>query len=253
MVDIDRNLECYFTIVAGLTGVFLIIIAAIITPNYSPLTHTISELAYYRYKTLFSIGMVVIGNSMIPFFFKLERELVNLKESLRVTATVLSIFTAICISLVGIIPDMEYYDQFIFFHMFVAIVAFGCSSIYIVMYSRLIQKAIQTPSYKGPQFRRFMTYYGYDIFLLFITLIIVLNCIIEWILFINVIAWNIITAFYLTRIKFSGMPGLYYTKDQYPEMLTQFEDSLEILKTLNLEDSPEAESLKKNILRLKCI
>lgn len=235
----------------GLFGVILIIIAAILTPGYSPFTHTISELAYYRYKTLFSIGMVVIGNAMIPFFIKLERELVNIKEKLRMAATGVAILTSMCISWVGIIPDMEYYDQFFAFHLTVAFIAFGGSSAYILMYSRLMQKAISTPSYKGPQFKRYMSYYGYCIFLLFIIMFIVMQSLVEWLLFITIVIWNLVTAFFLTRYKFSGLAGLYYKKEQYPEMLKQFEGSLEILKNLNLEDSTEAEALKKNIKFLK--
>ncbi len=200
---------------------------------------------------LFSIGMIVIGNSMIPFFFKLERELVNVKESLRKTAIIVSIVISVCISLIGVLPDMEFFSQFFTLHMTAAIIAFGGSSAYIVMYSRLMQKAITNPSYKGPQFRRFTIYYGYSILILFVVMLIVLQSIVEWLLFLNLIAWNILTAYFLTRYKFSGMPGLYYKKEQYPEMLKKFEGSLDILKNLKLEDSPEAESLKKNIEFLK--
>ncbi|TFF87239.1 MAG: DUF998 domain-containing protein [Promethearchaeota archaeon] len=251
MGNIDRSLECYFVMTAGVFGAILIIIAAIITPNYSPLTNTISELGYFQYKTLFSIAMVIIGNSMIPFFFKLERELTSIEESLRIIATAAAVFTAICISLVGVIPDLEYLNQFLLFHALVAVIAFGGSSIYILLYSRLIQKAIAMPSYKGPPFRRFLSYFGYSIFIVFILLMILFIPIIEWLMFILIVVWNVATAYYLSKYKFSGLAGLYYTKDQFPEMLNHFTESLEILKSLNLEDSPEAESLKNNISFLK--
>ena len=232
----------------------IVIIAAILTwidSGYSPMTHTISELGYYRYKTLFSIGMVAAGCCLIPFFIKLERELVNIKENLRRSATAVSLFTSICISMVGIIPDLEYHDIFALFHIFVAIVAFTGSGTYILLYSILMYKGHSSPMYKGPQFKRHMSYYGFCVFGNLILLLILLHPLIEWILFINILTWDMITAYYITKYKFSGIAGLYYKEEQYPEMLEKFEESLAILNQLNLGDDPMAEVLKENIKFLK--
>ena len=75
--------------------------------------------------------------------------------------------------------------------------------------------------------------------------------IIEWLLFINILTWDFITAYYVIKYKFSGIAGMYYKKEQYPEMLEKFEESLAILNQLNLGDDPMAEVLKENIKFIK--
>ena len=254
MTEADRNLECIFLIGVAFFVIIIVITAAILSyfdMGYNPFEYTISDLGYYRYKTLFSIGMVAAGCCLIPFFMKLERELVNITESLRYTATAVAIFTSLCISMVGIIPDIEYHDMFNLFHVFVAVVAFAGSAIYILLYSILMYKGHSSPMYKGPQFKRYMSYFGFCVFGNLILLFIIFIPIIEWILFINITSWNIITAYYLTKYKFSGIAGLYYKEEQYPEMLEKFEESLAILNQLNLGDDPMAEVLKENIKFIK--
>ena len=254
MTDLDRNMEIIFTMIGAIFVITIIIIAAILTwidSGYSPMTHTISELGYYRYKTLFSIGMVAAGCLLIPFFIKLERELVNIKENLRILATGISLFTSVCTSMVGIIPDLEYLNEFLIFHIIVAAVAFAGGGTYILLYSILMYKGHQSPMYKGPQFKRYMSYYGFGVFILLIVLLIVLHPLVEWLLFLNILTWNFITAFFLRKYRFSGISGIYYKEEQYSEMLAKFEESLEILKNLNLDDDPMAEVLKENIKFLK--
>ncbi len=232
----------------------IVIIAAILSyfeMGYNPIEYTISELALYRYRTLFSIGLVSAGCLLIPFFIKLERELVNIKENLRKSATAVAIFASICTSMVGVIPDIEYRKVFDLFHIFVAVIAFGGSATYIFLYSILMYKGHSSPMYKGPQFKRHVSYYGIFIFGNFIILLLIFIPPIEWMLFINILTWNFITAYYIIKYKFSGIPGIYYKEEQYPEMLEKFEESLMILKQLNLEDDPMAEVLKENIKFIK--
>ena len=250
----DRNFECIFFIIGAFFSSTMVIIAAILSHfdmGYNPIQYTISELGYYRYKTLFSIGMVAGGCVAIPFFIKLERELVNIKESLRKLALGVSLLTSICISMVGIIPDLTYHNIFNLFHIFVAVVAFAGSATYILLYSILMYKGHSSPMYKGPQFKQYMSYYGFCVFGILILLFIIFIPIIEWILFINIVTWDIFTAYYLTKYKFSGIAGLYYKEEQYPEMLEKFEESLAILNQLNLADDPMAEVLKENIKFIK--
>jgi len=254
MTELDRNMEIIFAMAGAIFVASIIIIAAILTwidSGYSPMTHTISELGYYRYKTLFSIGMVAAGCLLIPFFIKLERELVNIGENLRKAATGSSLFTSICTSMVGVIPDIEYLETFLIFHIVVAIVAFAGGATYILLYSILMYKGPTSPMYKGPQFKRYTSYYGFGIFILLIVLLIVLHPLIEWLLFLNILAWNLITAYFFRKYRFSGISGIYYKEEQYPEMLAKFEESLEILKNLNLDNDPMAEVLKENIKFLK--
>ena len=254
MTEADRNLELIFGIVGSIGVGVLVITAAILSyfdMGYNPIQYTISELGYYRYKTLFSIGMVAAGCLLIPFFIKLERELVNIKESLRKLALGVSLFTSICTSMVGIIPDLEYHDIFFMFHIFVAAVAFIGAGIYILLYSILMYKGHSSPMYKGPQFKRYMSYYGFCVFGILILMLILMLPIIEWLLFINILTWDVLTAFYLTKYKFSGISGMYYKKEQYPEMLEKFEESLAILNQLNLGDDPMAEVLRENIKFIK--
>lgn len=261
MVD-DRNLECHIGMIGAVFVMTMVIGAAILSyfdMGYTPWGYTISELAYYRYKTLFSIGMVAAGALMIPFFIKLERELVNISERLRLAATGVSILTSICIAWVGIIPDMEYYDQFFLFHMVVAIIAFGGCSVYILMYSILMLKGAGTKGYKGPGFKRYMSYYGFFIFSLMPILMMIasvgltggVGSVIEWLLFLNIVAWNFLTAYFLSKYKFSGMAGVYYDESMYDEKLAHFEKSLEVMKNLNMEDDPIAETLRENIEFIK--
>lgn len=254
MTEADRNLECIFAMVGAVFVVTIIITAVILSyfdMGYNPIEYYISDLGHYRYKTLFSIGMVATGCILIPFFMKLEKELVNIKDNLRKTATVVSLFTSICTSMVGIIPDLEYYEMFALFHIFVAIIAFVGSGIYILLYSILMYKGHSSPMYKGPQFKRYMSYYGFFIFGVLILVLIFFIPIIEWTLYINILIWDVITAYYLKKYKFSGIAGIYYKEEQYPEMLEKFEESLTILKQLNLEDDPMAEILKENIKFIK--
>lgn len=254
MTEADRNLECIFLIAAGFFLSIMVFTAAILSyydMGYNPIEYTISELAYYKYKTLFSIGMVAAGCCFIPYFMKLERELVNISEPLRYTATAVSIFTSICVAMVGITPDPEYPEMFNLFHVIMAGVAFGGSAMYILLYSILMYKGHDSPMYKGPQFKRYMSYYGVCVFGNLIVLFIWFIPIIEWILFINTIIWNMVTAYYLTKYKFSGIGGIYYKKEQHAEMLEKFEESLAILNQLNLGDDPMAEVLKENIKFIK--
>ena len=96
-----------------------------------------------------------------------------------------------------------------------------------------------------------MSYYGFFIFGLLILVLIFFIPIIEWTLYINILIWDIITAYYLKKYKFSGIGGIYYKEEQYPEMLEKFEESLAILNQLNLGDDPMAEVLKENIKFIK--
>jgi hypothetical protein len=256
LTEADRNLECIFLIAGGFFTTTIVILAAILSyldMGYNPIDYTISELGYYRYKTLFSIGMVAAGCCLIPFFMKLERELINITEPLRYTATAVSIFTSLCISMVGIIPDREYEGMFDLFHVTVAGIAFAGSATYILLYSILMYKGHDSPMYKGPQFKRYMSYYGFCVFGNLIVLFLWFIPIIEWILFVNIITWDMITAYYLTKYKFSGIAGMYYKKEQHPEMLEKFEESLAILNQLNLGDDPMAEVLRENIKFIKVL
>ncbi|MFX0002314.1 MAG: DUF998 domain-containing protein [Promethearchaeota archaeon] len=247
----ESKMEVYF----GLGGVLFIIIflpiTALLTPDYTPLENTVSSLGGREMKSLFSICFVITGSLLIPFYIYLERELVNIKDNIRRLATGVSIFTCVCIALVGIIPDETYWDFFVGFHGFVAVVSFVGSSIYIVLYSILMYYVPKAKMYQGPRFKKYLAFYGFFIGFFLIILLVTLNPLIEWILTTMICFWILITQIQCIKYKFFDIPGLYYKRSQFPEALKLFEDSIEILERLNISDDPIADTLKENIEFLK--
>lgn len=250
-----KKLESKMEVLFGLIGIiFLVIflpITAIMTPGYTPLENTVSSLGKGIMKTLFSICFVVAGSLLIPFYIYLERELVNIKENIRRLATGVSIFTCVCIALVGIIPDETHLEFFIAFHGFVAAVSFIGSSIYIVLYSILMYYVPKAKMYQGPEFQKYLAFFGFFIGFLLIILLVTLNPLIEWILTTLIAFWIIITAIQCISYKFFNIPGMYYKRAQYPDALKLFEEAVQILDRLNISDEPITETLKENIELIK--
>ncbi len=247
----DSRMEVLFGFFGTLFIAIILPIAACLTPGYTPLRNTVSSLGEDQAKSLFSIGFVVVGSLLIPFFLYLERELVNIEDNIRRLATGTSIFTCVCIALVGIIPDETYIEAFLIFHGFVAVIAFAGSGIYIVLYSILMYQGSKSKLYKGPTFKKYLAYYGFIIGGVLIILFLTLNPLVEWILTILIIIWILITALQCISFKFFNLPGVYYRRSQYPEALKLFEDAIQILDKLNLSDEPIADTLKENINFIK--
>jgi len=246
-----NRMEILFGFFGTLVSVILLIIAGFFTPGFTPLEDTVSSLGEGNAKSLFSISFVVAGSLCIPFYIYLERELINIKEGIRRLATGVSIFTCVCIALVGIIPDETYIDIFLVFHSFVALVSFVGSGIYIVLYSYLMYYVPKAKMYEGPKFKKYVSYLGFLIGVILIVLLIALEPIIEWILTILISLWITLTALHLISYKFFNIPGVYYKKSQYPDALKKFEDAMQILNKLNLDEEPISETLKENIEFLK--
>jgi hypothetical protein len=101
--------------------------------------------------------------------------------------------------------------------------------------------------YKGPEFKRYLAYYGFTIGILLILLLITLNPLIEWILGFSILIWILATALQCISFKFSKIPGVYYKRSQYPEALKLFKDAIQVLNNLDLGDEPISETLKENI------
>lgn len=247
----EQKMEILFGFFGTLIASILIILAASITPGYTPLEDTVSSLGYGTAKSLFSIGFVIAGSLSIPFYLYLQRELININEKIRKLATGVSIFSSVSIALVGIIPDETYIDAFLAFHSFVAYTSFTGTCLYIGLYSFLMYKGPTATSYAGPIFKRYLAYFGFFIDICFILLVITVAPLIEWIVTISIIIWILITAIHLIVFKFFNIPGVYFRKTKYPEALKLFEDALQILNNLNLDDEPITETLKENIEFLK--
>jgi len=247
----EDRMEVLFGFFGTLVSVILLITAVFISPGYTPLKDTVSSLGWGDVKSLFSISFVVGGTLCIPFYIYLERELINIKESIRRLATGVSIFTCVCIALVGIIPDETYLDIFIFFHGFVATVSFIGSGIYIVLYSYLIYKVPKAKMYEGPKFKKYIAYLGFSIGAILILFLITLWPIFEWILTISIYLWIMLMTIHLISYKFFNIPGIYYKRSEYPEALKKFEDALQILNKLDLSEEPISDTLKENIEFLK--
>ena len=169
----------------------------------------------------------------------------------RKIATGTAIFTSMCIAFVGIIPDETYPQIFFIFHVFAAMVAFIGSDIYITLYSALMYYSPKSKMYTGRKFKKYLSIFGFSIngvlFLLFITL----HAIFEWLLFICIGIWGSITAITLLRYRFFNIEGLYYKKSEYGEALKKFEESLELLKNLNIQDHKLIGTIQENITFLK--
>ena len=204
-------------------------------------------MGYSQAKSLFSIGLVVGGALGIPFFIYLERELVNIKESIRRLATGVSIFTAVFIALSGIIPDETYLDIFIAFHSFVASVAFTGSCLYITLYSILMYQGPKTRLITGPNFKKFLAYYGICVNIPLIVFFATGSPLAEWILYILIAIWVLATIIFVMEFKFFNIAGVYYRKSQYPEALKRFKEAHTILTELDLEGHPIAKTLRENI------
>jgi hypothetical membrane protein len=243
----ESRMEVLFGFFGALFILVMLPIAIFFTPGFNPLESYVSNLGEGSAKTLFSIGFVVCGSLLIPFYIYLERELVNIEENIRKLATGVSIFTNVCIALVGIIPDETYTMAFGAFHTFVALVSFIGSSIYIVLYSILMYQGSKSKMYKGPAFKKYLAYFGFLVGVMLILFFTTRYPLIEWILAILIISWVLITAIQCISFTFSKIPGVYYKRSQYPEALKLFENAIQVLDNLEMGDEPIIETLRENI------
>jgi len=244
---LNHRMEILFGFFGTVISASCVITAAFLTPGYDPRIHTISSLGYGQAKSLFSIGLVVGGAMGIPFFIYLERELVNIKENIRRLATGVSIFTAVCISLSGIIPDETYHDIFIAFHSFVASVAFTGSCLYITLYSILMYQGPKSRLYTGPDFKKKLAYFGLCVNIPLIVFFLTGSALAEWILYFLIVIWILATIIIVYEYKFFNIAGVYYKKKRYPDALRRFKEALAILTELDLEGHPIAKILRENI------
>lgn len=251
VAKIEQKMEVLFGLFGVLTATILLIMAVFFTPGYSPLLKPVSSLGRGEAKSLFSISFVVAGALSIPFFISLERELVNIKESIRRVATGVSIFSSVCIALVGIIPDETYIELFLMFHGFVAWVSFVGTCFYIDLYSVLMYKGPKSKLYTGPKFKKPLSYFGFSVSIILIIFLITREPLIEWILTTFIIIWILITAIHMISFKFFNIPGVYYKRTQFPEALKMFEEALKILQRLDLSQEPITETIQENIEFLK--
>ncbi|MFX1370290.1 MAG: DUF998 domain-containing protein [Promethearchaeota archaeon] len=183
-------MECLLAFFGIILAGFLVIFAACITPGYNPLKNTVSSLGNGSAKSFFSMGFVIGGSIIIPFYIFLEKKaLLGINEINRKIATGISIITCVCIALVGVRPDDTYPLFFKGIHIFAAIIAFGGSVIYISLFSYLMFKDI------NHNFQKYHAYLGFLILAIFIIFFISgLQPIIEWTLTILIMVWILLTA-----------------------------------------------------------
>jgi hypothetical membrane protein len=188
------KIECLFGLIGVSVTLIFIIISALLTPNYNPLVNTVSSLGKGVAKTLFSIGFVTGGALGIPFVIYVEKTLYGLNDFVRRIATSVAVITSLCIALVGILPDPEFLDTFLLFHVTVALIAFIGSVAYISLYTYLMMKSAE--------YKIYHLVLGYltsiDLILLALT---GFSPLVEWILTINILLWTAITSVKLLRKK----------------------------------------------------
>lgn len=172
------------------------------------------------------------GLLLIPFYIYLERELLNIKKSVRGLITAIAIFTNVCVALVGIPPDPINIKAFEAFHAFVTVVGFLGTSIHIVFYSIMMYKRSKSVMSKGPIFKKYLVFFGIFIGVLFGIFLITQYSILEWIVGALIVFWVLITALQGISFKFYKAQGEYYNKSQDPEVLQQYKDQIQILEHL---------------------
>ncbi|MFX0106482.1 MAG: DUF998 domain-containing protein [Candidatus Hodarchaeota archaeon] len=246
-----RRMEAYFGLFGAIFLIIVLPLTAFLTPGYNPLVQMISNLGYGRAKSLFSIGFVVTGSLLIPFYIYLERELINIKEVVRRLATGIAIVTNVGIALVGIIPDETIIDAFRIFHSIVAAVSFAGSSVYIVLYSVLMYQGPKSKLYRGPDFKRVLAFFGFLLGILMVIYLFAQFPLFEWILTMLMLIWVLIAAIQSISFKFFNIPGMYYKRSQFPEALELFENAFQVLDNLGMSHDPIAETLQKNIEFIK--
>jgi hypothetical membrane protein len=184
--------ECFLGLLGVSFAIIFLTLAALVTPGYNPLINTVSELGRGIAKTLFSIAFVTSGSITIPFILYLEKTLVGINNFVRRIATIVAIVSAVSVALVGILPDPEFPNAFLFFHGTVAITGFLGAVITICLYSYLMMKS--------KEYSIFNVIVGYatgiNLILLGITLF---NPLVEWILTVNIMLWIIVTSIKLIR------------------------------------------------------
>lgn len=239
----------------GLFGTLFILIflplTALLTPGFTPLSNTISSLGWSTANSLFGIGLIAGGSLLIPFYIYLERQLLNIKESVRGVTTGLAIFINACLALIGIPPDRENIEAFQAFHAFVTIVGFLGSSIHIVFYSIMMRQSSKSLRYKGPIFKKYLVCFGIFIGVLVAIYLIVRYIILEWIVGAFMVIWALIAALQGISFKFSKLQGAYHNKTQYPEVIQLFKDQIQILDYLENRNEPRSENIKENIEYVK--
>jgi hypothetical protein len=249
--SIKNKVECFFGFFGAIIALVLAILAAIFTEDYNPLFNTVSSLGEREAKSLFSISFVIGGTLSIPFYISLERELANIHDNIRRLATGISIMTSVCVALVGIIPDETYLDLFLIFHGFVAFFSFVGSGIYIGLFSILIYSSSKSEKYSGINFHRILAYFGFLISGTLIIFLLTLYPIIEWILAVMIVMWIILTSFHLITSKFISIPVVYLRRIEYPKKVKFFEEIIQVLSKLEMENEPITGIIEENLDILK--
>ena len=186
------KLECFFGLAGVSFALLFIILAAFFTPGYNPFLNTVSSLGKGIAKTLFSIGFVISGSLTIPFIIYLEKTLLGINDFVRRIATGVAIISSVSVALVGILPDPDYLEVFMFFHGMVALNAFVGTVATICLYTYLMMRS--------KEYKLYYIIIGFatplNLLLLAITLF---NPFIEWVLTINIMLWIILLSIKLIR------------------------------------------------------
>ncbi len=225
----DIRIGVVFGFFGALFIIIFLLLTAFLTPGFTPLRNPISSLGYSTANSLYGIGLIMGGSLLIPFYIYLERELLNIKESVRRLTTAIAIFTNACVALVGIPPDPINIEAFQTFHAFVAVVGFIGTSIHIVFYSIMMHQSSKSINSNGQIFKKYLVYFGIFTGILSVIFLIVQYSILQWIVGALLIFWVLITAIQGISFKVSKTQGAYYNKSQNPEVLKLFKNHIQIL------------------------
>ncbi|TFG23143.1 MAG: DUF998 domain-containing protein [Promethearchaeota archaeon] len=247
MISVKNKLESMFGLVGIIISSTLLFMAVLLTPGYNPLEDTVSSLGLGPAKSLFSIAFVIGGSMGIPFYIYLERELSNLNETVRRLATAMSIITCVCIALVGIIPDETYIEIFRIFHSTVAFFSFISSAAYIGLFSILMYLSSNKSQFSRISFRKYHAILGFVIVGVLIILLITLLPIVEWIMTVLILTWIFISSIFVFVYQFIYIPVPTLRKLPNKKLLHLFEEILNILNELNLDQESITKAVKRDI------
>jgi hypothetical protein len=181
------------------------------------MNHPISSLGYSNANSLYGIGLMVGSSLLIPFYIYLERVLLNVNVGVRCLITAVTIFTNVCVALVGIPPNPKNIKVFQTFHAFVAVVGLIGTSILIVFYSIMMYRSSKPIMFKGPIFKKYLVFFGLFIGGLLVIFLITQYSMLQWIVGALLISWVLLTAIQGISFKFSKTQGIFYKKSYNPE------------------------------------
>ncbi len=185
----------FFGLLSTSLGGTFIFLSYVNFPNYDMMKYDISVLGIGPGLSgpLFNIGLILVGITLIPFFFNLGNIMQQESNKVKLTkfAKVLSIVGCISMSLIGCFPVINFTMGVI--HAFLALIFFISTLIFLIIFSKLMLD--------NPIFSNAHSYYGFIVAGLIIFYVITRWSFVEWIVFFALGIWIIDISIFTSFIK----------------------------------------------------